>query len=65
MYSTVRIFHHGLDAVAFEDDDATDVADGITDSVQHVLREKRRSAGWLNRMKLTVLKGQVLLDSRW
>ena len=34
---TVRIFHHGLDAVSFEDDDAQDITDRVTDSVQHVL----------------------------
>lgn len=39
---TVRIFHHGLDAIAFEDDNTQDVTNRVTDSVQHVLRETEK-----------------------
>lgn len=39
----VRIFHHGLDAVSLEDDDSEDVADGVTDGVQNILRERENN----------------------
>lgn len=39
---TGRIFHHGLNAVPFEDDDPQHITNGITDGVQNILpaREK-------------------------
>lgn len=36
---TFRIFHHGLDAVAPEDDDSQDITDRVADSVENILRE--------------------------
>lgn len=53
MPHSVRIFHHGLDAVALEDDDSEDVADGVTDGVQNILRERTIKSASLHTWKLS------------
>lgn len=60
--ATGRIFHHGLDPVALEDDDSEDVTNGVTDRVQNILGERKRTA--VTRVGV-VLPEVWMLDSPW